>query len=311
MRTRTQVAGILGVAMLAACAGDGGPQVERAASHEATHVAPEETNEADEEPAAARLSRDEIQAVIRASQRQLQHCYEKELVRDPELAGRVKLEFTVEPDGSVSDLHAASSSIDSDEVVACVRGIAREWRFPERSGQTHIAYPFNFTAVVSDPPAEFWAHLEALCGKAFAGELVEGTEEGDQALAGVRLVIDAHTCEDDEIRIGFHAGEDRSRTWVFRRGEGLSLAHDHRDPDGTPHEVTGYGGPTRDRGEPTMQEFFADAHTAEVAPEAATNVWTLRIEPGERLTYSLRRRVGDRRFRADFDLSAEVDAEAR
>jgi hypothetical protein len=203
MRTATQGAGILGVAMLAACAGGDNARVESAASHESTHEAPE-----------------------------------------------------------------------------------------------------------GDPQAEFWAHLEALCGKAFAGELVEGTEEGDQALAGARLLIDAHTCDDDEIRIGFYAGEDRSRTWVFRRGDGLSLAHDHRDPDGTPHEVTGYGGPARDRGETTAQEFYADAHTAEVAPEAATNVWTLRIEPGERLIYSLRREVGDRRFRADFDLASAVEANA-
>jgi hypothetical protein len=163
---------------------------------------------------------------------------------------------------------------------------------------------------VGDPQAEFWANLRALCGKAFAGELVEGTEEGDQALAGVRLVIDAHTCEGDEIRIGFYAGADRSRTWVFQRGEGLSLAHDHRQPDGTPDEVTAYGGPALDQGTPSTQEFHADAHTAKVAPEAATNIWTLQLDPGERLTYSLRRRVGDRRFRAEFNLATEIDADA-
>jgi hypothetical protein len=186
-------------------------------------------------------------------------------------------------------------------VAACAGGDTRV--------ESAAAHESTHETPEGDPQAEFWAHLEALCGQAFAGELVEGTEEGDQGLNGVRLIIDAHTCEDDEIRVGFYAGDDRTRTWVIRRGDGLSLAHDHRDPDGTPHEVTGYGGPTRDRGEPHAQEFYADAHTAEVAPEAATNVWTLRLEPGERLIYSLRRQVGDRRFRADFDLSSAVEAE--
>ena len=161
------------------------------------------------------------------------------------------------------------------------------------------------------PQAEFWARLEALCGQAFEGELVEGTEEGDRALDGVRLVMDAHTCEGDEIRIGFYAGEDRSRTWVFRRKEGgLYLQHDHRHADGTAEEVTDYGGPTQSAGTGSAQDFHADEHTAEVAPEAATNIWTVAIEPGERFVYALRRQVGDRRFRAEFDLSRPVDATA-
>lgn len=154
------------------------------------------------------------------------------------------------------------------------------------------------------PERAFWSRIAELCGAAFEGELVEGTEPGDQELGGERLIMDAHTCEDDEIRIGFYAGDDRSRTWVLREhDDGLALSHDHREPDGTPEEITGYGGVTADEGSPGEQAFHADAHTAELVPEAATNVWTMEIEPGERFVYRLHREEGERRFRVDFDLT--------
>jgi hypothetical protein len=260
---------------------------------------------------ARQLSREDIQSVIRAAQPQIRYCYEKQLVRDPQLEGMLRLEISISPDGDVTQVTPASSSLDSDEVVECVVGLARAWTFPGAGGATEVAYPFIFSADSGDAQAEYWSHLEALCGKAFEGELVEGTEEGDRPLADERLVMVAHTCEENELRIGFHAGDDRSRTWVVRRDEeGLGLAHDHRDPDGTPHEVTGYGGRTQGDGTATAQEFYADDHTAEVAPEAATNIWTMRIEPGERFVYELRRQVGERRFRADFDLTRPVEPPA-
>ncbi|HUP65091.1 MAG TPA: hypothetical protein VM557_07410 [Thermoanaerobaculia bacterium] len=46
------------------------------------------------------------------------------------------------------------------------------------------------------------------------------------------------------------------------------------------------------------------AHTAALLPAAATNVWTISIDPTRRFTYSLRR--ANRSFRVDFDLTGEV-----
>ena len=41
-------------------------------------------------------------------------------------------------------------------------------------------------------------------------------------------------CSEDAIRIPFHVGEDRSRTWVVTRtANGLRLKHDHRHEDGS------------------------------------------------------------------------------
>lgn len=153
----------------------------------------------------------------------------------------------------------------------------------------------------------FWNSLRTLCGNAYEGALVEGSAPADSALARTQLVMHVRECANDEIRIPFHAGEDRSRTWVLTRTEnGLRLKHDHRHEDGAPDSITQYGGDTRGRGVATRQEFYADAHTAALIPAAATNVWTIELVPGRRFSYALRREGTTRRFRVDFDLAQAV-----
>ena len=116
-------------------------------------------------------------------------------------------------------------------------------------------------------------------------------------------------CFDNEIRVPFHVGEDRSRTWIFTRtADGLRLKHDHRHEDGSEDEVTQYGGDTADQGNAMLQEFRADAFTAGLIPEAATNVWTVEIHPGHMYAYALRREGTDRRVRVEFDLMNPVAA---
>lgn len=159
---------------------------------------------------------------------------------------------------------------------------------------------------VTAPQDEFWAALQSLCGEAYMGAVVESVPEDPSFQQP--LVMHVRECEDDAIRIPFHVGDDRSRTWVITRtADGLRLKHDHRHEDGEPDPVTQYGGDTRDGGSATWQEFAADAHTASLIPEASTNVWTVEVVPGERFSYLLRREGTERRFRADFDLTEPVD----
>ena len=100
---------------------------------------------------------------------------------------------------------------------------------------------------VSGPPAPadaFMARLQALCGKAYEGRVVTN-DPADTAFAGKRLVMHVRECAADEVRIPFHVGDDRSRTWIVTRtATGLRLKHDHRHADGQPDELTMYGGDT-------------------------------------------------------------------
>jgi len=153
-----------------------------------------------------------------------------------------------------------------------------------------------------------WHRVRVLCGRAYAGTVVEAPA-GDTTFAGKALVMHVLACGKGEIRIPFHVGVNRSRTWVLIRTEaGLRLKHDHRHEDGSPDSVTQYGGDARLPGKPGRLEFPADAFTARLIPRAAANVWTLEVEPGRRFVYALRREGTDRRFRIEFDLTRPVPA---
>ncbi len=159
-----------------------------------------------------------------------------------------------------------------------------------------------------EPQDSFWAALQSLCGQAFVGVIVESVPL-DTSFADKDLIMHVRQCSEDEVRIPFHVGEDRSRTWVISRTSlGLRLKHDHRHEDGSEDPITQYGGDTDEPGTETLQQFPADAHTASIVPVAATNVWTLEIEPERSFAYALRREGSDRRFRVEFDLSRPIPA---
>jgi hypothetical protein len=150
----------------------------------------------------------------------------------------------------------------------------------------------------------FLESLRAHCGKAYEGQLVN-PQASDTAMQGKRLVMHVRGCG-DTLRVPFHVGDDRSRTWVFTRiASSVQLKHDHRHADGSEDRVTQYGGVARASGSATRMEFAADEHTATLIPAARTNVWTVELTP-TRFSYQLRREGTERRFRVDFDLTKPV-----
>jgi hypothetical protein len=162
-------------------------------------------------------------------------------------------------------------------------------------------------AAQASPLDDWWAKLQALCGQAFEGRLI-AHPEGETGFVGKRLVMHVRDCGAERIRIPFHVGEDRSRTWVLTRvGDRVELKHDHRHEDGTPEAATMYGGTTTNLGRATEQYFPADERTRQVIEAAFSNVWVMRIAPGDTFTYGLWRLGTPRVFRIDFDLSAPLD----
>jgi hypothetical protein len=160
----------------------------------------------------------------------------------------------------------------------------------------------------TDRSAELWTNLQALCSAAFEGKVVEAPP-ADMTFAGKKLTMHVRECTPTVIRIPFHVGEDRSRSWVLTRtASGVRLKHDHRHEDGTEDKVSQYGGDSRAGAMRNKIEFPADAQTVAVIPEAKTNVWTIELEPGRTFVYALRREGTDRRFRIEFDLRRKVAA---
>ncbi len=141
----------------------------------------------------------------------------------------------------------------------------------------------------------YFDQLTSLCGSRYEGEMTF-PENGQDSFAGKLLVAEFSSCSDAEIRVPFRVGDDTSRTWVFSKTEqGVRLKHDHRHKDGTPDEVTEYGGDSMAGGTASKQSFPADAFTANLIPEAATNVWTVSVSDDKQtLTYHLTRHAKPR-----------------
>lgn len=167
------------------------------------------------------------------------------------------------------------------------------------------------TVAPPSPADRFFERLTALCGDAYEGRLVS-TDAADAQMASQRLVMHVRDCSADTIRIPFHVGENRSRTWVVTRtAAGLRLKHDHRHEDGSEDRLTQYGGDTAGPGSEARQEFPADRFSKDLfvregSPQSVPNVWAMAVEPGRAFAYELRR--PGRFFRVEFDLARPVPA---
>lgn len=168
--------------------------------------------------------------------------------------------------------------------------------------------------IAMQPVDTFMDRIRSHCGQAFAGRIIadQPPPTGEDPFAGKALVMHVRGCEPTELRIPFHVGEDRSRTWILTRTEsGLRLKHDHRHEDGMPDASTMYGGDTASSGSELRQEFPVDAESialfeAEGRTVSTTNTWAMEIEPGQRFLYELSR-PGGRLFQVEFDLSKPID----
>lgn len=163
-------------------------------------------------------------------------------------------------------------------------------------------------AVELMPADRFMARLAELCGKSFGGKVVT-TDPLDADFASARLVMTVESCSPQEVRMPFHVGADKSRTWVVTRtGGGLRLKHDHRHADGTEDVLSQYGGDTASDGTGVRQEFPADAFSKDLFqregnPASVSNVWAMEATDSM-FAYELRR--PERFFRVEFDLATQV-----
>ncbi len=92
-------------------------------------------------PSAGGLEKSQIQSVIRAHTAEIRGCYNKSLLKDPKLAGKVVVKFTIAADGSVSESVSSKSDV-SEALTGCIVDTAKTWRFPAPGEQVVVSYPF-------------------------------------------------------------------------------------------------------------------------------------------------------------------------
>lgn len=94
------------------------------------------------------LDREIIQRVVRQHRREMTHCYEQELRRNPSLEGRVVMTWVIAANGSVVTSSVSETTLNNRNVENCMAQRIRRWVFPEPDGGgiVRVNYPFNFSS---------------------------------------------------------------------------------------------------------------------------------------------------------------------
>jgi len=93
------------------------------------------------------LDKEQIRDVIRKHRSEARYCYEKQLAKNPSLAGTIKVKFVISQSGSVVSASTSSDSMGNEEVTRCLVDSVKRWTFPEPRGGGIVVvnYPFAFT----------------------------------------------------------------------------------------------------------------------------------------------------------------------
>ncbi|MGD8861781.1 MAG: AgmX/PglI C-terminal domain-containing protein [Myxococcales bacterium] len=87
-----------------------------------------------------------VVAMIRKRIGAIRACYERELRRNPTLAGKVTVEFTIQPRGNVTGVKVVANTTGDNAVGKCVANAVARFRFnpgPD-GGSVTFSYPFVF-----------------------------------------------------------------------------------------------------------------------------------------------------------------------
>lgn len=158
-------------------------------------------------------------------------------------------------------------------------------------------------AAISDQEVGFLNNLSVLCGKSFRGE--QSFMAADrESWADKDFVMHVELCDEERIHIPFHLDDDQSRTWMFLVEDGrLRFRHDHRHADGSPEDLTLYGGYSDGEGTAFRQHFPADQYTIDLLADTLGRQWNIIMDEAlTKLSYQLQYK-GEIVFQADFDLS--------
>ena len=99
---------------------------------------------------AGELDKTIIRRYVKRNLPRVRGCYERALLSNPALSGKVELHFTIAPDGRTSDV-SVDGALDSPAVRACIAEDLAQWEFPAvpDGGNTRVNYPLTLVAAGS------------------------------------------------------------------------------------------------------------------------------------------------------------------
>jgi glyoxylase-like metal-dependent hydrolase (beta-lactamase superfamily II) len=188
-------------------------------------------------PVAGSLDKEIIRRIIRRHINEVKYCYEKQLIKKPDLFGRIMVQFTIAASGQVVASVLQSSTMGDASVENCTVQAVRRWEFPKPlgGGIVIVSYPFVLTPeripLVGGTKGggavdliaidyDLLVHRSTSAQGVPSNGLIAVTEQG------LLLVDTAWTGDETEALLKW--GEARlGRPWV-----GAIITHDHADRDG-------------------------------------------------------------------------------
>jgi outer membrane biosynthesis protein TonB len=95
------------------------------------------------------LDKSVIAAIVREHLGQIKHCYERQLLVDASIFGKVIANWTINGDGIVDATNVKKSTMGNVAVENCVLSKIKTWKFPKPrgGGKVIVSYPFLFKSV--------------------------------------------------------------------------------------------------------------------------------------------------------------------
>ena len=98
------------------------------------------------------LSAEVIRRVVRSHMNEVKFCYEQQLAANPDLAGRVTVQFVISPSGTVQSSALGASTLGNPTAEQCIVRSVRRWAFPapEGGGIVVVTFPFMLSASMGE-----------------------------------------------------------------------------------------------------------------------------------------------------------------
>jgi len=92
------------------------------------------------------LTKDEVGEVIHRHLSEVRYCYESAMIRQPDIEGKLVVDFTIGGSGVVKTAEAKSSTLPDPRLDDCIIRRLVTWKFPNTKGGVDVAvsYPFIF-----------------------------------------------------------------------------------------------------------------------------------------------------------------------
>ena len=91
------------------------------------------------------ISKGDVYKEINKHMGRIQLCYERELGKNPKLAGKINFEWTIKSNGRVSGVREKSSTLGSAKASKCIKGVIGKMKFVKpKGGDVTIVFPFIF-----------------------------------------------------------------------------------------------------------------------------------------------------------------------